>query len=139
MDTSSLNTVLDSLGRTSKGQLAYARDPLSACSTLDSKSFTISRESGSFRGRMLLSERYNTLETPSIKNERLLDGSIEPWRNYPGGTSQKQMNLKEITLLSNSVNKDETTPVYNMSYETMLKLFEETEALPQVSLLLIIL
>jgi len=135
MDTSSLCSVLESLNKTSKGQLAYARDPLSACSTLDNRSFTISREKVSINSPMLLSERFKKLEIPSKNNEWLLDMSYEPQRIRTEEISLKQMRSKEISLRSPSVNKEESTPVYNMSFEMMLQLFEENESAPKVSII----
>jgi len=133
MDTASLNTVLESLNKTSKGQLAYARDPLSECSMIDSRLFTITREAKPSRCcTMLLSERFKKLSpVPSKTDERLLDLSFEPRRISTEGASFKQNKWKEASMLSNSVYNDETTPVYNMSFEMLLQLFEENEVAPQ--------
>ena len=135
--TSPLKTVVESLNKTPKGQLPYDRDPLSARSTLDCKPY-------SFRENVTLYqlsevdtyERHN-MELPLGKKGGSINDSSDLESQFPSpdNPDPEQLKWQDIALMQSSLNFEDATPVYNMSYEMMLKLFEAKEEPTLVSII----
>lgn len=135
-EQSPLKQTVDFLSKTPKGQISYDRQPLSPIigTSLDTKSGMLLPESVFKREPSRHFEKSFERETSlshSPVNEETAITQVKTGLQLPIIKSDSRPNhlswQEELLLMRNTQQFDETTPVYNISSEMLLKLFERKE------------